>query len=204
MSKLDRYDLSILAELQRDARISNQELAERIGLSPSPCSRRVKQLEDDGYISRQVALLDRKMLGLSLTAYVLIGMDRHTPERFENFEAAIRTLPQVLECSLVTGVDADYQLKVVVPDMDHYQKLLLGHLTRIEGVTSVRSSFVLNQVLNSTELPLTHLRSLLAKGPAQATQINATPPTMAYTRRRPFSPVRAGDRQWIQHCSKSG
>jgi Lrp/AsnC family leucine-responsive transcriptional regulator len=147
MSKLDRYDLSILAELQRDARISNQELAERIGLSPSPCSRRVKQLEDDGYISRQVALLDRKMLGLSLTAYVLIGMDRHTPERFENFEAAIRTLPQVLE------------LKVVVPDMDHYQKLLLGHLTRIEGVTSVRSSFVLNQVLNSTELPLTHLRS---------------------------------------------
>jgi Lrp/AsnC family leucine-responsive transcriptional regulator len=79
MSKLDRYDLSILAELQRDARISNQELAERIGLSPSPCSRRVKQLEDDGYISRQVALLDRKKLGLSLTAYVLIGMDRHTP-----------------------------------------------------------------------------------------------------------------------------
>ena len=117
MSKLDRYDLSILAELQRDARISNQELAERIGLSPSPCSRRVKQLEDDGYISRQVALLDRKKLGLSLTAYVLIGMDRHTPERFETFEAAIRNLPQVLECSLVTGMDADYQLKVVVPDI---------------------------------------------------------------------------------------
>ena len=158
MSKLDRYDLSILAELQRDARISNQELAERIGLSPSPGSRRVKQLEDDGYISRQVALLDRKKLGLSLTAYVLIGMDRHTPERFETFEAAIRNLPQVLECSLVTGMDADYQLKVVVPDMDHYQKLLLGSLTRIEGVTSVRSSFVLNQVLASTELPLTHLR----------------------------------------------
>ncbi|MBK4987490.1 MULTISPECIES: Lrp/AsnC family transcriptional regulator [Pseudomonas] len=158
MSKLDRYDLSILAELQRDARISNQELAERIGLSPSPCSRRVKQLEDDGYIARQVALLDRKKLGLSLTAYVLIGMDRHTPERFETFEAAIRNLPQVLECSLVTGMDADYQLKVVVPDMDHYQKLLLGSLTRIEGVTSVRSSFVLNQVLASTELPLTHLR----------------------------------------------
>ena len=80
------------------------------------------------------------------------------PERFETFEAAIRSLPQVLECSLVTGMDADYQLKVVVPDMDHYQQLLLGHLTRIEGVTSVRSSFVLNQVLASTELPLTHLR----------------------------------------------
>ena len=159
MSKLDRYDLSILAELQRDARISNQELAERIGLSPSPCSRRVKQLADAGYIARQVALLDRKMLGLSLTASVLIGMARHPPQRFENFEACIRALPQVLECSLVTGMDADYQLKVVVADMDHYQKLLLGELTRIEGVTSVRSRFVLNQVLNSTELPLTHLRT---------------------------------------------
>ena len=159
MSKLDRYDLSILAELQRDARISNQELAERIGLSPSPCSRRVKQLEDDGYIARQVALLDRKKLGLSLTAYVLIGMDRHTPERFETFEAAIRNLPQVLECSLVTGMDADYQLKVVVPDMDHYQKLLLCTLTRIDGVSSVRSSFVLQQILSSTQLPLQHLRN---------------------------------------------
>ena len=152
-------DLRILAELQHDARISNQELAERIGLSPSPCSRRVKQLEDDGYIARQVALLDRKKLGLTLTAYVLIGMDRHTPERFETFEAAIRSLPQVLECSLVTGMDADYQLKVVVPDMDHYQQFLLGTLTRIEGVSSVRSSFVLRQVASSTELPLEHLRS---------------------------------------------
>jgi len=158
MSKLDRYDLRILAELQRDARISNQELAERIGLSPSPCSRRVKQLEDDGYILRQVALLDRKKLGLTLTVYVLVGMDRHTPERFAHFEAAIRQCPQVLECSLVTGMEADYQLKVVVPDMDHYQQFLLGTLTRIDGVSSVRSSFVLNQVLAGTELPLEHLR----------------------------------------------
>ena len=159
MSTLDRYDLKILAELQRDARVSNQELAERIGLSPSPCSRRVKQLEDDGLILRQVALLDRKKLGLTLTAYVQIGMDRHTPERFENFEQAIRQWPEVLECSLVTGMDADYQLKVVVPDMEHYQQFLLGRLTRVEGVTSVRSSFVLNQVLASTELPLEHLRN---------------------------------------------
>ena len=138
--------------------MSNQELAERIGLSPSPCSRRVKQLEDDGLILRQVALLDRKKLGLTLTAYVQIGMDRHTPERFENFEQAIRQWPEVLECSLVTGMDADYQLKVVVPDMEHYQQFLLGRLTRVEGVTSVRSSFVLNQVVSSTQLPLSHLR----------------------------------------------
>ena len=158
MDKLDRYDLNILAELQRNAALTNQELAERIGLSPSPCSPRVKQLEDDGYITGQVALLDRKKLGLSLTAYVLIGMDRHTPERFEHFQDEIRKCPEVLECCLVTGMDADYQLKVVVPDMDHYQKLLLGTLTRIDGVSSVRSSFVLQQILSSTQLPLQHLR----------------------------------------------
>lgn len=159
MSRLDRFDIQILAQLQRDARLSNQELADRIGLSASPCSRRIKQLEEDGYILRQVALLDSKKLSLSLTAYVLIGMDRHTPERFTGFERALVQYPEVLECSLITGMDADYQLKVVVPDMEHYQRFLLGHLTRIEGVTSVRSSFVLNQVLSSTELPLGHLHS---------------------------------------------
>lgn len=156
MSKLDRYDLRILQELQQDARLSNQELAERIGLSASPCSRRVKFLEDEGYISKQVALLDRKKLGLTLTAYVLIGMDRHTPERFDSFQTHICQWPEVLECSLITGMEADYQLKVIVPDMDHYQKFLLEKLTRIDGVTNVRSSFVLNQIQLSTALPLSH------------------------------------------------
>ncbi|WP_150302982.1 Lrp/AsnC family transcriptional regulator [Pseudomonas saliphila] len=154
---LDRYDLKILAELQRDARISNQELAERIGLSPSPCSRRVKHLEDSGYITRQVALLDPARLGLKLTAFVLIGMDRHTPERFEGFEKVIKGCAEVLDCYLVTGMDADYQLRVVVPDMEHYQQFLLGTLTRIEGVSSVRSSFMLHQIVASTELPLAHI-----------------------------------------------
>ena len=154
---IDRYDLKILAELQHDARISNQELAERIGLSPSPCSRRVKQLEDSGYIAKQVALLDPAKLGLKLTAFVLIGMDRHTPERFAGFEQIIRDCPEVLDCCLVTGMDADYQLRVVVPDMEHYQQFLLGKLTRIEGVSSVRSSFMLNRVVSSTELPLQHM-----------------------------------------------
>ncbi len=158
MRPLDRYDLRILAELQRNARLSNQELSERIGLSASPCSRRVRQLEEEGYIVREVALLDRKKLGLTLTAHVLVGMDRHTPERFAHFEQQIQRCPQVLECSLITGMDADYQLKVVVPDMEHYQRFLLGTLTRIEGVSSVRSSFVLTQVVSSTELPLEHLR----------------------------------------------
>lgn len=157
MEKLDRYDIRILALLQKNSSISNQELADLIGLSPSPCSRRVKQLEDAGYIQRQVAILDRNQLGLSLTAYVLIGLDRHTPERFANFKEHINTCSEVLECSLITGMEADYQLKVIVPDMDHYQKFLLEKLTRIEGVTSVRSSFVLEHIQSTTELPLEHL-----------------------------------------------
>lgn len=159
MEKLDRYDIRILAALQNDSSISNQELADLIGLSPSPCSRRVKQLEDSGYIQRQVAILDRKKLGLTLTAYVLIGMDRHTPERFANFQKNINKCPEVLECSLITGMEADYQLKVIVPDMDHYQKFLLEKLTRIEGVTSVRSSFVLDHIQSTTQLPLEHLKN---------------------------------------------
>jgi|SRR5690554_452766 len=159
MEKLDRFDIRILTLLQQDASISNQELADRIGLSPSPCSRRVKQLEESGYIKRMVVIADQKKLGLSLTAHVLIGMDRHTPERFANFQHKVSQCQEVLECSLITGMEADYQLKVVVPDMDHYQKFLLEKLTRIEGVTSVRSSFALDQIISTTALPLNHLES---------------------------------------------
>jgi Lrp/AsnC family leucine-responsive transcriptional regulator len=155
--KLDRYDRRLLEELQKDAGLSNQELAERIGLSPSPCSRRLKQLEDAGIVQRRVALLDRRKLGLTLTAIIQISMDRHTPERFEAFETTVKQYPEVMECYLITGQDADYLLKVVVPDMDHYQEFLLNKLTRIEGVSGVHSSFVMRRVVDSTELPLGYL-----------------------------------------------
>ncbi len=152
--KLDRYDRAILGLLQREGRLSNQELAERIGLSPSPCLRRVRALEESGLISGYRAMLDAKKLGLSLMALIHISMDRHTPERFDNFEQQIRDLPEVLECLLVTGHDADYQLKVVVHDMEAYQALLLNRITRIEGVSGVHSSFVLRRVVDRTELPV--------------------------------------------------
>lgn len=155
--KLDRYDRRILEELQRDGGLTNQELADRIGLSPSPCSRRVKQLEDAGIIERRVTLLDRRKLGLSLTAIIQISMDRHTPERFEAFEAKVASYPEVQECYLITGQDADYLLKVVVPDMDHYQEFLLNKITRIDGVSGVHSSFVMRRVIDTTELPLGYL-----------------------------------------------
>ena len=149
---LDRFDRHILQVLQQDGRINNQELADRIGLSPSPCLRRVRALEESGLIAGYRAVLDAKKLGLTLMALIHIAMDRHTPDRFANFEAAVSVLPEVLECLLVTGQDADYQLKVIVRDMDHYQALLLNQITRIEGVTGVHSSFVLRQVLAKTEL----------------------------------------------------
>lgn len=152
--QLDRYDLQILQVLQQDGRISNQELADRIGLSPSPCLRRVRTLEEAGLITAYRAHLDARKLGLSLVALIHISMDQHTPERFSNFEAAIGDIPEVLECLLITGQDADYQLKVVVKDMDAYQELLLNRITRISGVTGVHSSFVLRRVIDKTALPL--------------------------------------------------
>ena len=153
--KLDRYDRQILEVLQVDGRINNQDLADRIGLSPSPCLRRVRALEEAGLIVGYRALLDARKLGLTLMALIHISMDLHTPERFANFEALVGDIPEVLECLLITGQQSDYQLKVVVRDMDHYQHLLLNKLTRIEGVTGVHSSFVLRRVVDRTALSVT-------------------------------------------------
>ncbi len=152
--KLDRVDKKILRLMQGNARISNLELADSVGLSPTPCSRRVKRLEESGIIDKHVTLLKPAVLGLKLTAMIGISMDRHTPDRFDNFERSIAALPEVLECLIVTGQTADFLLKVVVRDMEHYEKFLLGHLTKLEGVTGVHSSFVLREVVKKTELPL--------------------------------------------------
>ena len=154
---LDSIDRRILNLLQNDARMTNLELAERVGLSPTPCARRVKRLEESGIIDRHVTLLDQTRLGLNITAMVGITMDRHTPERFENFERKVSRFPEVVECSIVTGQAADYLLKAVLPDMTYYEEFLLGRLTRIEGVVGVHSSFVLRKVISRTALPLDHV-----------------------------------------------
>jgi len=157
--KLDRIDLKILSEMQRDGTITNLDLADRVGLSPSPCARRVKQLEDSGIIDRQVTLLNPSKLELKLTALIQIAMDRHTPDRFEEFEQKVLSYPEVVECLLITGQSADYLLKVVVPDMEYYQEFLLNKITRIKGVSDVHSSFIMRKVKQSTELPLDHLET---------------------------------------------
>ncbi len=152
---LDRYDQHILKLIQQNGRISNQELAAEIKLSPSPTLRRVKQLEEQGVIEGYVALANAKKLGLSLMAFLGISMDKHIPERFEAFESAIAAYPEVLECHLITGQSADYLLKVIVKDMEAYQHFLLHKLTKIEGVSGVHTSFVMKSPINSTALPVT-------------------------------------------------
>ena len=152
--QLDRTDKRILNELQANGRISNQELADKVGLSPSPCLRRVKQLEGEGIIEGYAALANASKLGLKMMALIQIRMDRHTPERFEAFENAIKDYSQVLECILITGQTADYQIKVIVKDMEEYQDFLLNKITPLPGVSDVHSSFILRQVMYTTALPI--------------------------------------------------
>lgn len=154
---LDNIDIRILKEIQQDSSLTNQELADRVGLSPSPCLRRVKTLEESGIISKTVTLLNQRMLGLKLTAFIHISMDRHTPDRFDVFENTLATYPEVRSLTLVTGQSADYLVEVVVEDMDKYHDFLLGRVTRIPGVTDVQSSFVLKKIIDNNCLPLDHL-----------------------------------------------
>jgi Lrp/AsnC family leucine-responsive transcriptional regulator len=155
--KIDSYDIRILAALQEDGGLSNQQIADRVGLSASPCSRRIRLLEEAGIIAATVVRLAPEKLGLDLTVVIHIRMDRHTPERFDKFESIVRGYPEVQECYLITGQEADYQLKIIVPNMDEYQRFLLEKITRIEGVIGVHSSFVLRKAIDTTALPLKYL-----------------------------------------------
>jgi Lrp/AsnC family leucine-responsive transcriptional regulator len=156
--KIDSFDIRILETLQEDASLSHQEVAERVGLSPSPCSRRIRLLHEAGVIASTVVRLAPDKLGLDLSVLIHIRMDRHTPERFDNFERIVLGFPEVQECYLITGQEADYQLKIIVPNMAEYQRFLLEKITRIEGVIGVHSSFVLRKAIDSTALPLIYLR----------------------------------------------
>ncbi|WP_029408685.1 Lrp/AsnC family transcriptional regulator [Thiomicrorhabdus sp. Milos-T2] len=152
--KLDNYDKAILKALQNNGRLTNQEIADQIGLSPSACLRRFKALDESGVIIGYRTLLDSKKLGLDLMALVHISMDKHTKERFSEFEKTVISMPNVLECLLLTGQTADYQLKVLVKDLEAYQDLLLNHITQITGVSGVHTSFVLRKVVNKTAMPI--------------------------------------------------
>lgn len=150
---LDEIDIKILKTLQTHARISNVELAQLVGLSPAPCLRRVRSLEETGVIKKYVTLLDPGAVNLGVAIFVQIRLDLQVEGRLEIFEQSVMRRPEVLECYLMTG-DADFLLRVVVPDVSAYEHFLRDFLTRIEGVASIKSSFALKQMKYRTELPL--------------------------------------------------
>jgi len=152
-SRLDAIDRRILAELQKDARLSNVQLAARVGLSASPCLARVRRLEQDGFLKAYVALVAPEALGLSITVFIQVSLEMQHKSALSRFEARVAEFPEVMECYLMTG-DSDYLLRVVVPDMEALQAFIMQELTEIPGVRNIRSSFALRQVSYKTELPL--------------------------------------------------
>jgi Lrp/AsnC family leucine-responsive transcriptional regulator len=154
--KLDAFDRKILVALQRDGRLSNVQLAEEIGLSPSPCLRRVRMLEEAGVIRGYQAVLDRDEVGLGLTIFVGVKVERHNDERAEAFRQAVTALPQVISAFLVSG-ESDFLLQVVVPDLRAYDRFVTGQLLKLPGISDIRSNFAINTVKTPGELPLGHL-----------------------------------------------
>ena len=151
--ELDATDWKILSLLQSDARISNVDLARKVGLSPSPCLNRVRALEESGYISRYVTLLDPLQVGLKVSVFIQVTLEKQIEPALETFERAIGARPEVMECYLMTG-DADYLLRVVVPDLQALERFILEFLSRVPGVGNIKSSFALKQVKYQTALPL--------------------------------------------------
>lgn len=154
---LDDASLRILDELQKNAELSNAELAERVGLSASPCWRRVTELRQRGVLRGSVALVDPLKLGLAVNVFVHVTLKQQDMASLDTFTRAIRERPEVMECYLMSG-DADFMLRVVIQDLIKYQKLLLECLTQIPCVASIRSSFALSQEKYTTALPTLHLR----------------------------------------------
>ena len=152
-TRLDTKDLRILDRLLHDARISNVDLAQAVNLSPSPCLARVRALEASGVIARHVTLLDPSAVGLDVTVFIQVTLDRQVEPALDRFEKAVRERPEVMECYLMTG-DSDYLLRVVVPDVRALERFIVDVLSRMPGVGNIRSSFALKQVKYETALPL--------------------------------------------------
>jgi Lrp/AsnC family transcriptional regulator, leucine-responsive regulatory protein len=153
---LDTIDCRIVAELQSDGRLSNVELADKVGLSPSPCLRRVKRLERDGYIEGYRAALRRDRVGLGFSVFIGVKIDGHANERATAFEQAVVEMPEVIACHLVSG-ESDYFLEVVVPDLVDYQRFLVGELLNLPIVREVRSNIAIQTLKAGAPLPLAHL-----------------------------------------------
>lgn len=150
---LDTLDRKILESLQANGRMSLAELSDKVGLSPSPCLRRIRNLERSGVIARYVAVLDQRMVGLPVSVFVSIKLEKQKQEALDRFAKAVERWPEVLECYLMTG-SRDYWLRVVVPDLEAYERFVKQKLTRLEGIASIESSFALEQVKYTNVLPI--------------------------------------------------
>jgi DNA-binding Lrp family transcriptional regulator len=151
--KLDDIDRRILRALQKNGRRQNAELADEVGLSPSPCLRRIKLLEESGVIERYVALLDATKIGMGLTVFARIWLTGQDVETVDYFTNEVKKLPQIVECHLMAG-DCDFLLRVVATDLDDYRRFQINHLTRIKGVQSVKTEIPMQKVKLTTELPI--------------------------------------------------
>jgi Lrp/AsnC family transcriptional regulator, leucine-responsive regulatory protein len=157
---LDAIDCRIVAALQEDGRLTNIDLADKVGLSPSPCLRRVKRLERDGYIEAYRAVLRRERVGLGFSVFVGVKIDGHANDKAMAFEKAVVAMPEIVACHLVSG-DADYFLEIVVPDLDHYRRFLVEKLLELPIVREVRSNIAIQTLKAGAPLPLSHLRAPL-------------------------------------------
>lgn len=152
-AELDAIDRRILRFLQKDGRVSNAELAETVGLSASPCLRRVRAMEESGVISRYAALVDPARFGLTVNVFVQVSMETQVEDVLKRFEAKIQDRPEIMECYLMTG-DSDYLLRVLIDSLESYERFLMAFLTRVEGVANIRSSFALKPIKRTTAVPI--------------------------------------------------
>jgi Lrp/AsnC family transcriptional regulator, leucine-responsive regulatory protein len=153
VTSLDRIDVKILNELQQNASLTNVELASRVNLSPSPCLARVRNLEKLGVIDRRIAVLDASVLGLGVTAFIQVKLEKQAQHSLDNFTRAIERIGQVMECYLMTG-DSDYLLRVMASDIEDLENLIVNKLSRIPGIASIRSNLALKKIVNKTVLPI--------------------------------------------------
>lgn len=159
---LDRIDIKILNELQQNASLTNVELASRVNLSPSPCLARVRTLEKLGVIDRRIAVLDPAVLGIGVTAFIQVKLERQAQPSLESFTRSIDRLSEVMECYLMTG-DSDYLLRVMVSDIEALEDLIVNQLSRITGVCSIRSNLALRRISHKTVLPIDANRPVQVK-----------------------------------------
>lgn len=155
--KLDRLDRRILQELQRDGRVANADLAEKVGLSPSTCLRRVRALEEVGVIDKYVALLDQRKLGRRMDVFVEISLTGQSNEVLENFEKAVARSSEIMECYLMAG-DADYLLRVTAADPTDFERIHREELARLPGVLRMKSSFAIRPIMRKTAFPMAEMR----------------------------------------------